>query len=294
MTETVLVTGASRGIGYATAKLFAQKGFNVAAVARDQSALTKLAQDVKQDAYQAADFVIDDLILPLQDRISNLLGRELPLPDSITTKTKPGKILPFRCDLSKERSLASLLERVTSKHALAGVVLNAGLAFDGDFMNSKPEDRLAEMQLNYHANARLVQGLVPHFIEQGYGHILCVGSLTALVPFPEHASYAASKAALYSLMRSIKIELAEEPIDVSMILPGLTATEMTEGLQSALPRTSPEEVAAAIWRCWLKPKFPAIVGRLNQSAAWLNRANPEVFDILVALAKPLLPRRPEE
>ena len=123
-------------------------------------------------------------------------------------------------DLSKTEELPELVDKLIAQFgSINSLVLNAGFSFSKLFEETNHEEREYEFKLNYFAPSLLIELLLPQMIKQQDAHIVAVGSLTGLIPFPGNANYAASKAALYTLFRNLRIELADHPIHVGMVLP---------------------------------------------------------------------------
>ena len=240
--ETLIVTGASRGIGEATARHFCKRGFRVVGIARTANALDQLKSE------------LGELFIPKVADLSDL-------------------------DEAEETITSLLNDR---KLNISGIVLNAGISSSKAFLDSSREMQTLEMNLNYHSPSIFLRHALKRFKRLPRGRIITVSSLTALVPFPNNASYAASKAAFYHLLRSIRLEEGFKNVEISAVLPGLTDTKMSESLDSVLPRAAPEDIADAVFQCWKKPAFPLVVGRLNQVTERFNRHQPWLFDRVTA------------
>ncbi|MFB6375784.1 MAG: SDR family NAD(P)-dependent oxidoreductase [Bradymonadaceae bacterium] len=96
------------------------------------------------------------------------------------------------------------------------------------------------------------------------------------ISFPGNATYAASKAALFALVRASRLELADTDVHFGIVLPGFTRTAMTTGLDSHLPSKSPEAVARAIVRCLEDRRAIVVPGLLNHLAMRIFGALPEL------------------
>lgn len=247
--ETLIVTGASRGIGEATARYFCKKGISVVGIARTHEALDRLATE------------LGDLFIPKVADLSDL-------------------------DQAEETITALLKDR---KLNITGLVLNAGISSGKGFLASSRASQSLEMNLNYHSPSIFVRHALKRLSKLPRGRIITVSSLTALVPFPNNASYAASKAAFYHLLRSIRLEEGFKNIEISAVLPGLTDTQMSASYDTILPRSAPEDVARAVYQCWNKPAFPLVVGRLNQFTEGFSRLQPWLFDRVTASMVKWLP-----
>ena len=256
-TPTTLITGASRGIGAAlTLKMATQDpARHLLLVSRGKDALAEQVAHIKD------------------------LG---------------GRASFLSADLSDADDVESMLDRVKRDHpGLDGVVLAAGYARTGDFL---AEDTLKEaryeMRLNYEAPLRIIQSLLPHLVEKK-GYLVAISSLTALVPFPGHATYSASKAALAGLVRSLGAEYAEKSVHLGLVLPGLTATEMTEHLETSMPAMEPEAVAEAVLEN-IRTKAPlTIPGATNKMAAWFFQLFPSLSQTMLQhMGSKLVPSAP--
>lgn len=247
--ETLIVTGASRGIGEATARYFCKKGFRVVGIARTGEALDRLQAE------------LGDLFIPKVADLSDL-------------------------DQAEETVVSLLKDR---KLNISGVVLNAGISSSRVFVDSSRAMQTLEMNLNYHSPSIFLRHALKRFSQLPRGRIITVSSLTALVPFPNNASYAASKAAFYHLLRSVRLEEGLKNVEISAVLPGLTDTQMSAAFDTVLPRAAPEDVAQAVFQCWKKPAFPLVVGRLNRLTEGLSRLQPWLFDQVTASIVKWLP-----
>lgn len=257
----VLVTGASRGIGAATARIFASRGHRVILVARDKQSLGDVSDSIRSSG---------------------------------------GEADVMAADLSGVRQASIFTTRLLRQHPdLSGIVLNAGLAVDGLVMDRDPASFVTEFDVNYFAPVTIARKVAEHWSASPRGasrSIIAVSSLTAAVPFPGHANYAASKAALNQMLRNLRIELAsagdlDPPIHVGIVLPGYTETAMTENLESALPGSSPGFIAESIWDCFERRLDEVVPGIDNKMAAGLFRYFPSVSDrILKAGSAILVPR----
>ena len=136
------------------------------------------------------------------------------------------------------------------------LVNNAGVTRDGLAMRMRDEDWLAVLDINLTAGFRLIRGTLRGMLRRRHGRIICVTSLVGVVGNPGQANYAASKAGMIGMAKSIAAEVALRGITVNCIAPGFIATAMTDQLSddqrargtSAIPMGRfgrPEEVAGA-------------------------------------------------
>ncbi|MEC7986124.1 MAG: SDR family NAD(P)-dependent oxidoreductase [Myxococcota bacterium] len=243
--QTIAITGASRGIGASAAVALANPGRRLVLMARSEDKLRQTHAAVEERGGQAT-------ILPV-----DLSSRE-----------------------GAEACSKSLLEHVNGR--LDVLILNAGTSNHADFLNSDLDSIEYELRLNYLSPLVILRQCLPHMVSQtNGGHVVCVGSLASLMPFPGEASYAASKAALLSLLRSLRVELRNQPVKLTTVLPGYTATEMTENHRSLLPAMSSERVGVAIAKAVDDRPYIVIPGLSNRLAARLFRTFPGISDRLL-------------
>jgi len=251
--ERILITGASRGIGGAAARRFAAPGRELRLLARSERELEARCREVEARGGAARYEAVD-----FADR------------DGL-------------------RATFEAIER--EDRPFDGLVLNAGVANNVDFRDSSRASIQREIDVNYVAPADLLQRVLPGMIERGGGRVVVVGSLSSLLPFPGNASYSASKTALLSLIRSLRVELRGTGVHLGVVLPGYTRTRMTENHTSFLPAMTPEAVADAIADCYDHRKSVVVPGAMNRAAARLFSAFPETSDrLLHRLARFVIPR----
>ncbi len=160
------------------------------------------------------------------------------------------------------------------------LVLNAGMSNDKPFWEASLEEIVYELGVNYLAPVALLHTLLPR-LNGRQSHVIVVGSLTAILPFPSNATYAASKAPLLSLIKSLRLEMKDTGIHFGIVLPGLTATAATEDFESPIPRATPEKIAEAIYLCIARRKGLIIPGAGNRFAAAFFQQFPKFSERLV-------------
>jgi len=189
---TVVITGASSGIGEEAAKQLATAGAIVCLVARRKDELARVRTQIKAAG---------------------------------------GKAFIYPADLSDSASVDTCCKTLLAKHKRIDVLVNnAGRSIRRLLRDSvdRQHDFERTMQLNYFAAVRMTMNLLPRMLEQGGGQVVNVSSVAALMSSPRFAAYSASKAALDSFSRSLRIELASSGIDVTTISYPLVKTAMTE------------------------------------------------------------------
>ena len=184
--STVLVTGASRGLGAAFAEHLGTFGARVLLVARSADDLMAVAERVRERG-----------------------GTTVVLVSDLGT---PGA--------------ADLLAARLNEHGETVDVLinNAGYGIVGPFLDTSAEDAEGMGMLNAVALTSLTRQLVPGMVERGRGGVLNVGSVASFVPAPRFAIYGATKAYVLSLTDALHVELANTGVHVSCLCPGPVRT----------------------------------------------------------------------
>jgi NAD(P)-dependent dehydrogenase (short-subunit alcohol dehydrogenase family) len=223
--RTVLVTGASYGLGEATARKLAAAGATTLLVARSADKL-------------------DELAAALID-----LG---------------GRAVAYPADLSDEAAVTDLVERINEDHgALDIVVNNAGKSIRRPLhlQYERPHDFVRTIDVNYLGPIRLLLGLIPAMRQRGSGHIVNISSIGVRVPpGPRWGAYQASKGAFDTWLRSVAPELHDDGVEVTSVYMGLIRTRMVEPTPSLrrVPGLSPEEAADIVAKAIIER--PATIG----------------------------------
>ncbi|MFV8318441.1 SDR family NAD(P)-dependent oxidoreductase [Mycobacterium sp. 23] len=211
--KTVLVTGASYGIGEATARKLAAAGAKVLIVARSADRLEDVAASIN---------------------------------------TGGGQAVVYPTDLSDEAAVSELTKQITENHGpLDIIVSNAGKSLRRSLHEQydRPHDFQRTIDVNYLGPIWLLLGLLPAMRDNGRGHLVNVSSVgVRVVPGPQWGAYQASKGAFDRWLRSVAPELHADGIDVSTIYFALVRTRMIEPtpLLGRLPGLTPDEAADAV------------------------------------------------
>ena len=218
MTDTILITGSSRGIGQAVALRLARDGFDIVLHCRSQQA--------------AAEQVAEQI---------RALGRD-------------ARVLCF--DVADRAAACAALEADVEAHgAYYGVVCNAGVTADGAFpaLSDDDWDRVIHTNLDGFYNV-LKPVIMPMIRRRKAGRIVVMSSVSGVMGNRGQVNYSASKAGLIGAVKALAVELAKRKITVNCVAPGLIETEMLDEqiiseAMKAIPmrRTGTvEEVAAAV------------------------------------------------
>jgi short-subunit dehydrogenase len=252
----ILITGASSGIGAALAGLAARAGARVALAARTADRLNAVAA-------------------PLQ--------------------AAGADVLAIPADVTKDEDRRRMLQQAGEAFGgLDVLVNNAGVGSFGHFSTSSEEVLRQVMEVNFFAPAELIRLAVPVLTESATAGrrpaVVNVSSMCGRRGVPAWSEYSASKFALCGLTDALRSELARFDIDVLLVLPGLTDTDLGKNLLHNTGRMKiehdkgipPEEVAESILGSLAARRREAVVGREARWVLRVNRWLPRLVDRLMA------------
>ncbi|WP_333989503.1 SDR family NAD(P)-dependent oxidoreductase [Pseudomonas sp. S3(2024)] len=185
---TVLITGASTGIGAIYAERFAQRGHDLVLVARDQARLDTLAARLRSEH----DVTVD--------------------------------VIP--ADLTQLADLSTVENRLRDDARIGILVNNAGAALSGNFIDQSTDSVAQLVALNTTALVRLASAIAPRLVKTGDGAIINVGSVVGLAPEFGMTVYGATKAFVLFLSQGLSLELSPQGVYVQAVLPAATRTEI--------------------------------------------------------------------
>jgi short-subunit dehydrogenase len=219
--KVAVITGASAGIGLATARRFAAEGARVALVARSSAKIEAVARELREKGVDA---------------------------------------LPVTADMRDREAVNRMVEKVIDHFGRLDVLINnAGQAAAGTVAELSIEDFQEIIELNVYGPVYAIQAAVPKMRAGGGGLIINVSSMVSKMQIPALGAYAATKAALNLISNTARVELASDNIRVITVYPRMTATDfgknslgnrrVREGQRSAAPNVvidSAEHVAGKI------------------------------------------------
>jgi 3-oxoacyl-[acyl-carrier protein] reductase len=217
--RVALVTGASRGIGEAIARRLAAEGATILAGARDVAALERVVADITGAG---------------------------------------GRARAHALDVADAASIEVVLKSALEEHGQIDVLVNnAGIAEDNLILRMSREAWDRVITTNLTGAFLLTQAVVKGMVRRKYGRIVNVTSVVGLMGNAGQANYAAAKAGLVGLTRSVARELGSRNITCNAVAPGFIATAMTDRMTAAARETlstqiplqrlgAPEDVAAAV------------------------------------------------
>ncbi|OZY42948.1 SDR family oxidoreductase [Pseudomonas fragi] len=188
--SSVLITGASSGIGATYAERFARRGHDLVLVARDKARLDALAIHLRQQYPVAVDVLQADL-------------------------TQPGDLEVVEARLRDDSSIGILIN-------------NAGIAQSGGFLEQTAQSLTTIIALNTVALTRLASAIAPRLVQAGEGAIVNIGSVVGLAPEFGQSVYAATKAFVQLLSQGLSHELSPKGVYIQAVLPAATRTEIWE------------------------------------------------------------------
>lgn len=244
---TVLITGASSGIGEALAHCFAAAHFNLILVARSEGKLKALAR---------------------------------------TLTDKHGvEVRVQAVDLSLSGSVEQLHVAARRQHAAVDVLVNcAGVLEQGSFTAIPYASHQQIIDLNISGLTAMLSAFVPDMVKRGSGKVLNVASIAAFQPVPTLATYAASKAYVLSLSESLAEELRGTGVTVTALCPGITATNMLTQAAGANDKIGHlpgfligdvHDVAELAFSACMKGDAICVPGAVNQAAMIASRGTPK-------------------
>ena len=258
MVETVLVTGASGGIGEALATLFAKDRARLLLVARSGGRLEALAAQYR-----------------------DMFGVE---------------VHTFPCDLSDAGEVENLCAQIAKKGIEVDVLINnAGYGLNGEAVRLEREAQLGIIDLNCRALADLSLRYLPSMLARGRGGIIQLASVAGLTPGPYMATYYASKAFVVSFSQALAKEAEGRGVTITAVLPGFTETgfaaraNMGGQVIKRVRGMSADEVAEAAYSGFRKGRRMVITGWQNRFLAAMARFAPT--DVKLAAVKWLHDKR---
>ncbi|MEI6255405.1 MAG: 3-oxoacyl-[acyl-carrier-protein] reductase [Planctomycetota bacterium] len=194
--QVAIVTGASQGLGKAIAEALGGAGATVALVSRSAGKLAEVAAGIRAAGGKAEEFV---------------------------------------CDVSRGEDVAKVVEQVVEQFGRLDILVNnAGVTRDTLIPRMSDEDWDVVMATNLRGPFLFMRAASRPMMQQRYGRIINVSSVSGLIGNPGQANYSASKAGLVGLTRTVSKELAGRKVTVNAVAPGFIASEMTAALGSAL------------------------------------------------------------
>jgi len=259
--KLVLITGASAGIGRATALHFSREGAKVLALARSRERLERVRAEAPEG----------------------------------------GPIVPVVADVADGGQMASAAATILREHGVPHVVVaNAGIGLDARFEETTDEALRSLFEVNVFGVYRTVRPFLPGMVERGSGRILFVSSVAGKRGTPHYSAYCASKFALHGMADALRAELWGTGVTVGVVCPSTTETEFQERALRMGPSQrririashSAESVARAIVRMSSSRRREVVLSAEGKLLVWVGAIAPGFLDGL--LGRLLVRRRGHE
>ncbi|KAL0842081.1 hypothetical protein ABMA28_014274 [Loxostege sticticalis] len=192
--KVVVITGASSGIGEALAHAFYDEGSKVVLAARRKTELERVKKDLQSKK----------LSIPAQEPVC------------------------IELDLADLDHLEDFTQKVYSACGCIDILINnGGISHRGNILHSKMEVFKQIMTINYFGSVALTKAILPKMVEKKSGHIVFISSVQGLIAIPDRAAYAASKHAIQAFGDSLRAEMHQHNVNVTMVSPGYIVTAIS-------------------------------------------------------------------
>lgn len=250
--KVVIITGASTGIGKELALQLSHKGALLSLAARDEAKLKEVAEQCDK---------------------------------------KNGKVIVVKTDVTSKEECKNLIERTIAEYGRIDVLINnAGITMWARFDEIEDLSLLEKiMQVNYFGSVYCTHFALP-YLKESKGRLIGISSLTGKTGVPTRTGYSASKHAMAGFFDSLRIELMESGVTVTMIYPGFVATEVRERALGADGKPlgkshieeknamSAEECARQIIKTIAKRKRELVMTTKAKIGLWMKMINPGLVD----------------
>ncbi|UWR63026.1 3-oxoacyl-[acyl-carrier-protein] reductase [Phaeobacter inhibens] len=182
--------------------------------------------------------------------------REAPLQELAAELGERAHVLP--CNLSDAEAVEALPKQAIAAMGSVDILVNnAGITRDNLFMRMKDEEWASVLEVNLTSTMRLCRGVLRGMMKARWGRIINISSIVGATGNPGQGNYAAAKAGMVGMSKSLAYEVANRGITVNAVAPGFIATAMTDKLNDAQKETiltqipsgrmgNPEEIASAV------------------------------------------------
>jgi NAD(P)-dependent dehydrogenase (short-subunit alcohol dehydrogenase family) len=219
--QTVVITGASQGIGAAIARALAETGRRLALVSRNRLALEKVAAECTDAGAQAA---------------------------------------AFPCDLTDQNAVRKTAAQVCDRFGVPEVVVNnAGAFVPGSILDTEARIFREQVEVNLTSAFMVTRAFLPGMMLRGSGQFVFMGSVASVKGYPGGVAYCAAKHGLLGLARALREESRSSGIRVTTLLPGATMTPSWEGTDLPQDRFMPPEDLALLVRSAIEMSERSVV-----------------------------------
>ena len=250
--KVVVITGASSGIGEASAVEFAKNGANVILIGRRKEKLIEVENKISKH------------------KVSTLV---------------------CVCDVSNKLQVQEMSKQVLEKFGRIDILVNnAGFAIYGKVSDLEIEEMESQIATNYFGMVYCIKNFLPIMLEQDSGHIVNVASVAASFGLPGLASYSASKFAMLGFSESLQHELKGTDVHVTVVSPIMVRTNFFDHSSfESMPKFSPtslsaKDVAKAVLKAANSSRLEIIVPSIVRGAVWTKQTFPYLVNPIIGSA----------
>ena len=213
--KTAVITGGTQGIGNAIAEKFLSEGFSIAICARTKQDLLKVENEWKE-------------------------------------RYSDANILAIEADLGNKKDVLTFAEKITEQFSTINVLVNNAGAFFPGKLADEPDGHLEKlMEVNLYSAYHLTRQLLPIMKKNQQGHIFNISSIAGLRAYKNGGAYGITKYALLGFSDNLRLELMEDNIKVTAVMPGAVWTRSWEGSGVDKERLMlPEDIADTVWSAY--------------------------------------------
>ncbi len=216
--KTIAITGAARGIGYATARALLQRGARV---------------------------VIGDRDVAFEE-------------SAVAQLSKFGPVSGYPLDVTDPESFATFLDKARADGGghIDVLINNAGVMPVGPFLDHSEQAVRSAVEVNFYGVLTGCRLVLPEMVRRGQGHIVNIASLAGMLAVPGQALYAGTKFAVLGLSTALADEFESQGVQISCVMPTFTNTELISGTNAtgATKPVQPEDIASAIVKTLDNPR----------------------------------------
>ncbi|MBL0174437.1 MAG: SDR family NAD(P)-dependent oxidoreductase [Ignavibacteria bacterium] len=254
--KRTLITGASSGIGLATARLFAEQGSDLLLLSRDAVRLAEVAAELRAAGAASVDILASDV--------------------------------------SDARGLQRDIAAATAERPVDILIANAGIGQYGPYHLSPWDDIEAVLRTNIDGTMASARAVLPAMAARRAGSVVLVSSVLGKRAIQWNAAYCASKFALHGFADALRLEVKRLGIHVGVVCPARTDTAFFSRMiysrpqrrQRAVPHSAPERVARAILRTVLRRRRETVVSLGGMLYAHAGYHFPRLSDLILSFAVP--------
>src|SRR5581483_6606153 len=230
--RVALITGGARGIGYATARMLAREGAQVA----------------------LAD-INSDLVLESARKLNQETGR---------------KTIGIAADISSETDVRRMIHEATTQLGGIDLFLNsAAILADKLFLDSSPAEWERMLRICLHGRMLCLHAILPGMVERKYGRVVCMASDSARIGQLRLCYYGAAEAGVIALVKSVAQEVGGSGVTMNVVSPGATNTELRQEREASLREQMGEEKYARRVKSVLRMYPTGRIGEAEDSAAMI-------------------------